>query len=331
MTGLADVDLQGLFERQAPVAPAPADDRALFTTAVITAVDAAGKRVQVKIRGGDVWLPANPSRYAPGALARVLVDPSSTRPVLVMAALTPLPPMALATVSGSATGMVTLTFTGVEYTLPGPLGTYTAGQSARVLLDDWGIPVYVLGPSTITTVDPGPPPPPAPVTNTVSVTVTLGPQTSGTYRTGNGWDRWNTGKYGGASDIYQGSAFNSGLLIGFAGYGDQIVNLGAISIEEITMAARKTSLDGFSAALTVQGSGDGGRPVGAPTSGGDTASTPTLAPGASGALSFTAPMREAFRVGGAKGLCAVGGAYGGFGGTGTPGSFVLTIRYTKNV
>lgn len=330
MTSGSILDISGLLKRATAQGPGQDDDTALAITAPVYEVDPVKARVRVGVRGGEVWLPAIAARYSTSSLARVQLDPTSARPILVLGPVFPRKPAELGTVSATGSGTITITVAGVSYTIPAPIGTYSTGQTAWVLLDDWGTPVIALGPSTTTpTGGPGGGAPGG-GGGTVSATATITPQWSGTFRTGYGWDSWNTTRYGGRSDIYQGNGFNSGTLIGLATYGDQLVNLGAVSIDEITMSAKKTDTNGLSAALAVQGSAHASKPGGAPSGSGDVAATSTVGPGAWGALAFSAAMRNAFRTGAAKGLVAVGSAYGGFGGTATPGSFVLQVRYTKN-
>lgn len=331
MIDISRLNILGQLQRATAQGPKVADDTALVATGTVYEVDAAGGRVRVGLRDGDVWLPAIAGRYVASSLVRVLLDATAGRPVLVLGPVQPQKPAVLGIiVAGPTSGILTVKIEGGQYDVPAPMGAYTVGESAWILLDGWGAPMLALGPSSTITEDSGDSEAPASGGSTVVATATIGPQVSATYRSGYGWDRWNTNRYGGASSIYQGNAFGSGVLIGFAGYGDQIANLGAISIDEITMAARKVDTNGLSAALTVQGTAAGSRPGGAPAPGAfDTASTPTIGPGAWGSLTFPPGLREAFRTGAAKGLVAVGGAYGGFGGTSTPGSFVLQIRYTK--
>lgn len=321
--------LRGAIASAMPAGPSQSDDAAVYTTGIVYAVDPAKRTVQVGIRGGTVTLPATAARYTPGGLARVLIDPIQTRPVLVVGAVDPAAPAVVAGVVATGAGTVTITYQAVSSTIPTASGTYTVGQSAWVILDDWGVPVVAVGPSTQPA--PGYVPPTTPGGgNVVTARASIGPQGSGTWRAAySRWDSWNPDRYGGPSDIYQGNDYGSGLLLGLASYGDQVVNLGAIAITGITLAARKTD-DGNTAALTVQGSPNGTRPGGAPSSSGDTASSGPIGSGGWGSLDFTANMREAFRTGAAKGLVAVGSQYAGFGGTATPGSFVLDITYTKN-
>lgn len=323
------LDRRGAIAKIMPAGPDQSDDAAIYTSGIVYAVDPVKKTVQVGVRGGTVTLPAAADRYVSGGLARVVIDPIQTRPVLVVGAVNPAATAVVVGVFGTGTGTVTITYQNVSYTIPTASGTYTVGQSAWAILDEWGIPIVAVGPSTQVapgwagTAPPG-------SSGTVTAQATIGPQSSGTWRADySRWDSWNTDRYGGPSDIYQGNDYGSGLLLGLACYGDQIVNLGAVAISSITMSARKTD-DGLTAALTVQGSPNGTRPAGAPSGSGDTTSTAAIGSGGWGTLSFTANMCEAFRTGASKGLVAVGSQYAGFGGTATPGSFVLNITYTKN-
>ncbi|MBQ9915955.1 MAG: hypothetical protein IJO71_02005 [Microbacterium sp.] len=330
MTDLSSLNVIGLLARQGAQGPGADDDSAVVTTGVVLDVDSAGRRVRVGVRGGDVWLPAVAGRYVADAAVRVLLDATSARPVLVLGAADAGAPVVAAVVIEVGATTVTVEVSGGEVAVPSVAGDYVADETAWVLLDDWGRPVIALGPSSEAVSSPSTPPPSAGgVLETA--TATIGPQSSGTFRVSQGaWDRWNADRYGGASDIYQGNAYGSGLLRGFAGYGDQIVNLGAVSIDEVILTARKTA-DGNSAALTVRGTTHGSRPAGEPTDGSfDLASSSTIGSGGTGEIALPAGLREALRTGAARGLVAVGSAYGGFGGTGTPGSFTLRIRYTKN-
>lgn len=331
MTDISALNLVGLAAQATAQGPGIDDDSSLVTTGSVYEVDPAKGRVRVSVRGGVVWLPAVAGRYDANSLARILIDPTAARPVLVIGAVTPRKPVELGAVLATGTGVITITLAGVEYTIPAPIGTYTVGQSAWVQLDEWGIPVIAVAPSTTTAPGGGGGSNPG-GGGTVVATATIGPQISGTWQPSVGrWNNWNANRYGGPTNIWQGSYGSSGTLLGFAGYGDQIANLGAVTIDEVILSARKNDTNGLSAALTVQGTTHGTQPPGSPVAGAFTsASTPTIGPGSWGDLAFDGSLREAFRTGAAKGLVAIGSFYGGFGGTATPGSFVLKIRYTKN-
>lgn len=330
MNDISPLNVRGLLRQATAQGPGIADDASLVVTGSVLEVDGPGGRVRVSIRGGAVWLPAVAARYSGTSLARVLLDPTSGRPALVLGAVQPRPPAELATVTAVGGGTVTVSFGGVTTSIPAPLGTYTVGQSAWLMLDAWGTPILALGPSTT-------PAPDAPPNSggggggtIITATATISPQVTGTYRSGKGWDQWNSGRYGlGSTPVYQGNGYGSGLLVGFIGYGNQIANLGALTITDISTTAKKGA-DGNAAALVVQGSPSGARPAGVPSSTGEIASTGSVASGGTGKLALTAAMREAFRTGAAKGLVALGSQYGGFAGVGVPPSFVLKVTYTKN-
>lgn len=218
--------------------------------------------------------------------------------------------------------------------LPMIPGVYEGVRTVHVLLSpfDGGRAQLVLGPAEDAPADPGADPlpqvPPSAPADSVSQTVTITPQWSGTYRVPRGaWDRWNVGTYGGRSDVYQGSGYGSGSLRGLAVYGSQIVNLGASSIDAVTLRARRNGSGGGTAALGVQGSPHGSRPSGSPASSGATAATSAVGSGRWAEAALPAGMREALRTGAARGLVAVGSTYSGWYGTG--GSFALRITYTR--
>lgn len=232
-------------------------------------------------------------------------------------------------ISGPTGGYLTVLVEGTQYTLPAPMGAYTVGASAWAMTDDWGAPFIVIGPSS--EIAPGAilPPPPA-GGSVVNATATIGPQSTGTYRSSFGsWDTWGNDIHGGVADIYQGEGYGSGPLIGLACYGDQVVNLGAVGIQKMTLTAVRNG-SGSGGALTVQGAPHGSRPAGAPSSSGSTATAPAVGAGTATAVDLPSDVCEAFRTGSTKGLTAVGAAYAGFGGTTVPGSFVLSIQYTHN-
>lgn len=309
-------------------------DATFTSTGDVYSVDPINGTATVNVRGGVVTLPAVADRYSGDSLARVLHDPFTGRPVSVIGAVFPADPYTVLTISAVGTGNITVSvpsggvLPGNSVQVPAPAGTYSVGGTAYVLTDEWGMPSYALCNAS----DPAPPvvapkPPPSAPT-TVTATARIVPTWSGSYRTGFGWNDWNTSRYGGVSDIYQGNEFGSGVMVGLAIYGSAVKNLGAVSIQKITLSAYKNN-DGLSATLVVQDSDYTSKPGGSPSSSGDTASV-HISPGGWGTLTFTSNMCEAFRTGAAKSLCAVGSNYGGFGGTGHSGSFVLNVSYTKN-
>ena len=158
----------------------------------------------------------------------------------------------------------------------------------------------------------------------MQTTISIAAQWSGSYRAGSGWDRWNTGRYGGRSTLYQGNGFGSGPMVGLATYGDQIVNLGAISIDRIQVMLRGVGLSGASGPATVQGSSHASQPGGSPSSSGSTVS-------GDGWVDLDSSMRAGFLSGAFKGLCTVGGNYWAVAGAGNGDGMQLAITYTRPV
>lgn len=225
-----------------------------------------------------------------------------------------------AAVSIDGSSAVTLPFAGAA-------ADYTGITTVLLVCNptEGGRAVFVLAPVG-TQVDP--PVAPAAASSAAAV-ATVGVVGSGTWRASRGaWDRY-TGGDGHVTDLYQGPAASGGdTLLGWCGYGDQIVGLGATSITGVTVVVTRVGTGATGGvALTVQGSPSGTRPGGAPGYSGETASV-TLARGATGSIALTAAMCEALRTGAAKGLCLVGGAYAGAKGA-TVGGMTARITYTR--
>lgn len=331
MSDISILNVSDLAKKNQTAGPSNADDTAVFATGVVYEIDPVLARVRILVSGGLVWLPAVAARYVPGGTARVLVDPITARPVLVQGAVGIRPAAVLGKVTATSTGKVTVTVFEGSHTIDSTGSGYTVGQSAWVLLDDWGTPVLSIAPSSVGAASGGDPSAPT-VPTTATAIATIGPQSSGTWRSSySKWDVWATTIHGGASDIYQGNGGGSGPLTGLACFGDQVANLGALSIEQMTLTVIRNGSGSGNVPLTVQGSPHGSRPAGAPSGAGATASTAALPRGASGSVDLPSTVCDAFRTGASKGLIAVGGTYAGFGGVGTPGSFVLTVRYTRAI
>lgn len=309
--------------------PTSPSSGAMSAVGRVYAVDAAARLVRVSLLGGEaLWLPALPGRYrstsSQGSLARVLLHPTTGRPELVLGPLDPTSPSVLAQVSAVAGTTVTVDWFGASTALPAIPSTYTVGQTAWVLTDDWGLPGLVQGPSTV--VAPTPPPPPTPPGggSTVQVTVAISPQWSGSYRYSRAaWDRWNTNRYGGRSTLYQGDGEGSGAMAGLAVYGDQLVNLGAISIDSVRVRLRSVGLASGSPPVTVQGSPQGSPPPGAPVASG------AVAVGMDDWVYLASTVCEGMRTGAVKGLATVGAAYSAVAGAGNGDGMVLSVTYTR--
>lgn len=310
--------------------PTAASDNALSTVGPCYEVNTEARLARVGVHGADLWLPAMPGRYhssnlAGAGLVRTLLNPVSGRPELVLGPLDPLDPVVPATLTAASATVATVAWAGRTYTLPYLAGAYGAlPSSVWVSLSDWGTPVLVLGPSAV-----APPPPPAGGGEnpgggaTVQVTQTITPQWSGSWRASSGaWDRWNTGRYGGRSTLYQGSGFGSGPMVGLATYGDQLVNLGAISIDRVQVMLRGVGLAGASGPATVQGSPHGSPPGGAPTSSGPAVS-------GDGLTDLAAATREGMRAGTVKALALVGPQYWAVAGAGNGDGMALITTYTR--
>lgn len=203
---------------------------------------------------------------------------------------------------------------------------YTGITTVFVLMDPTGSGAgqLVLGPCGTEDADTLPPPPPAPpapgTPSLVERTVVVRPTWSGTYRSiRSAWDRWNTGRYGGRSTLYQGDSFGSGPLVGLATYGNQIVALGAVSISAIVAT---TPLATGGGTVTLQGAPHAFQPGGAPTPAGSTAS-------GDGNVTLPADIREALRTGAAKSLATVGGNYRATYGTSRADGLALRITYRR--
>jgi len=235
----------------------------------------------------------------------------------------------LAQLLDTGVGEATISLRGSQpITLPAILpGLYVGYTTVWVLCEPGdGRAVLVLGPAGAQA---APPAPPAPPSGTVTAQATIAPQYTGTYRVDRGaWDRWNVDRYGGRSDVYQGSAYGSGQLLGLVCYGDQFANLGATAITAVILGVQRNG-SGTPAAVTVQGAPHGTRPSGAPSSSGPTASSAVLTATGRGSIVLSADMREGLRTGAIKGLVLVGSTYAGVYGTSRADGFVARVTYTR--
>lgn len=319
---LSDLDAQAL-------AVADPSSTSLVSTGTVLAVDPVNHLVQVAIRGdtaATVTLPATAARYRPGGSCRVLHNAADRgRATHVVGTVDPLPTHVLGVVASvnGTTLRATVTVLGQSVSIPYTTGTYSSGNRVWVALDDWGVPLLLVAASAEATATDTPVAPDAGGGGgTVQATATIGPQWSGSYRSGRGWDRWNTTRYGGRSTLYQGDGFGSGPMTGLATYGDQLVNLGAVSIDRIAVRLRDVGLSGASGPATVQGSPHGSQPGGAPTVSGATAT-------GMGAVELPAGIRDGFRTGAIKGLATVGGNYWAVAGAGNGDGMVLDVTFTR--
>lgn len=328
---MSDLDVVGILEAAMPQGPDTGTDLALTTVGAVYDVNPAQRLVQVQVRETALWLPAQPGRYSPrvgasglSGLARVLLNPSTGRPELVLGPLDPRDPVVPGTLTAinTTTKVATVTVDGASNTLPYLASTYTVGAAVWVGLSDWGVPFLVHGPSDVSAPATTAPTAPTDPTTTQVVDQPIGAQWSGSYRSGSGWDRWNTNRYGGRSTLYQGNAFGSGPMKGLAVYGDQLANLGAISIDRLRVMLRGVGLSGAAGPATVQGSPHGAKPAGSPSSSGSTAA-------GDGWVDLPVDVREGFRTGAFKGLATVGANYWAVAGAGNGDGMVLLATYTR--
>jgi len=330
---MSDLDLHG-ESMWLPEGPAPGADLSMIRPGVVVELDVPGNRIRVAYNGGSgTWMSALPGMYTVGRTCWVLCNPMrGGRGELVLSQIEGGSPFAsrTATLVSMSTGDKTavVTMDGASYTVPYIQTTYTLNTLVWVLCNPsrWGAPELVMG-SWAPTVAPTPTPDPAPVPvpptppNTQQVRTTIRPQWSGSWRSSAGaWDRWNTGRFGGRSDLYQGSSFGSGPMTGLATYGDQLANLGAISIDSIGVSIIANEGSGMPGPPLLQASPHGAQPGGAPATSGSVIA---------GAL-LPEATREAMRTGATKGIALVGGGYYGARGTSHPQGMALDVLYTRS-
>ncbi|AYD89661.1 hypothetical protein D5R93_05675 [Actinomyces lilanjuaniae] len=199
--------------------------------------------------------------------------------------------------------------------LPATASVWTGVQTAYVLMDTaTGRPVHVLGPAPAPV---GALEAEAPQAEPTVFTTTVTPSWTGTWRDDRGWDQWNLDRYGGRSDLYQGSQGASGPLAGLADYGRAVTSL---------EAARVTSAD-----LVLVGNGSRAHldvvvQAAERTSTGPSPTGPTVTATVTGttpAVADVTPLAEGLLAG--TGLALVGSGYGGVSGLG--GSMALTLTY----
>ncbi len=162
---------------------------------------------------------------------------------------------------------------------------------------------------------PVPPPPPAVVT----ATTWISPTATGTWSTK--WGRfaaWQPERYGGPSTMYQGNAYGSGVLIGQAAYGDQIVGLGATSIVSMTVESYPITGGGTPAFCAAAQGALSGAPSGL---------GPTFA--GTGSVPVDPAAAELLRTGAAKSIAMVGAEYVAIYGRNNVNGMVLTVTYTR--
>lgn len=313
-------------------------DRGSTVTGTLMGLDVEARLAQVSVAGSDgAWVSAMPAIYPDGC--SVLVARSPLDGGRLSRCLGPLQDGDVV-VGGevlainSSVGTLTVRAMGGEYELPYNAAAYTVGALVYVRRDPqkFGTPVHVDGlqgnyvapaPSTPGTGTPNPP-------QLASRQTLIQPQVSGSWRSSQGrWDNWNTGRYGGPSTLWQGNDYGSGPMTGWAGYGDQVANLGAQQITGIwATVVRADSSVSAGRAATLQGSPDGVRPGGGPAGSGDTVTSDPLTPGQGQSVQLPASTYEGWRTGAFKGIRLTGTDYAGFAGTSRADGMALMVQYT---
>jgi len=312
----------------------PGSDVSPLQVGTVTGLDIPNGQVQVTVGGSDpVWLPAAPFIYMQGGRVRVRrAALDANRLEYCEGPLTVAPVVATGKVTAITDETLTVEVLGGAWELGYTSSTYDVGETVAVLRHPtgFGVPQWVLGIAgrEVSAQDPGGGAGNPGVGELRQAVV--GPQDSGSYRSSFGrWDTWNTNRYGGTPALWQGNGSGSGPMVGWAGYGDQVANLWAVSIQNIWVdVVRSDSSFPTAKAPVLQGSPDGVRPGGAPGGAGDAVGGAGLTPEQGTRIRLPDSTYEAWRTGGIKGLRTVGGDYMALYGSNRGGAMVLTIQYT---
>lgn len=338
MTEYSELDALRI-SRGFPEGVTPGSDTSSLVTGVLIGLDADNARVQVVVGdSGGVWVPAVPGIYGNGSRVRLLRSVmDGGRMTVCLGPLDPAPEVVQGRVVAvnAGTSSLTVQSLGETWELPYAAGSYAVSTLVHVLRSPqrFGDPYFVLGvQGNFRGAEPGGAGsgvvnPPA----LVQKQKVILPVDSGTWSSSKGaWDRWNTDRYGGPSTLWQGNAFGSGPLVGWAGYGDQLVNLGAVSIDLMQVAVYKANNNDANTEVPVlQPAVEGTRPAGAPTPSGLTVAGPPLRYGDGGAwVTLPAGTYPFFNSGATKGIATVGTDHAGFSGLSKGDGMALSILYT---
>ncbi|WP_217183365.1 hypothetical protein [Streptomyces sp. AC495_CC817] len=319
-----NLDGYGLFD-DLPQGIRPGADAGALVTGTLRGLDPENGLAQVSITdSSSLWVPAVPAIYPPGGQVRLLRSPLDGGRVTMCLGPVRAGQMLVGGVVkavNAAVGLLTVTTLDADFDLSYSPGTYAPGTAVHVVrsASRYGLPEHVLGPSgNYNAANPGQPG--GGTTNPgqlVSRQATILPQWTGSWKSAQSrWDSWNLDRYGGRSTLWQGNGYGSGPMTGLAVYGNQIVALGAQSIDRIQVAVyRADSSVSAGKVAVLQPSPHGTRPAGAPSGSGATASSPALTPNQGAQVDLPSGVFEAFRTGASKGLITVGSDYAGFSGT----------------
>lgn len=336
MAGISQVDL-AKFAALVPEGVKPGSDVSGLSVGTVTGLDIAAGLVQVAVSGSDpLWVPAAPFIYAPGAKVRLRRSPlDGGRLEYCEGPISPAPVVVTGEVTAITDETLTVDVLGESWELGYTSSTYDLGERVAVLRhpSGFGVPQWVLGIAGREQAADNPGAGSGNPGQEESRQATLSPQDSGSFRVSQGrWDTWNTDRYGGAKALWQGNAYGSGPMAGWAGYGEQVVNLRADSIQNIWVdVTRSDSSTSSARSPLLQGSPDGTRPGGAPGATGEGAGGPGLTPNQSARIRLPDSTYEAWRTGGIRGLRATGADYLALYGWDRGGAMALTVQYTVTV
>lgn len=320
----SELDAQHLLDGL-PVGISPDADPTAIATGRLLGLDIQAGLAQVSINGSDgVWMPAAPGIYTANTRVRVQRSPLDGGRASYCLGPVQGGPMVVAgkvVAVKSAAGVLSVEVLGATVDLGYSPGTYQVGTPVHVIRNPgrFGAPEHVLGPlGNYVASDPSQPGAGAGGGGqVVTRQAVILPQWSGSWSTRySRWDTWNTNRYGGRSTLWQGDGYGSGVMRGLAVYGDQIVNLGAVSIDSIGVSVyRADSSVSAGKAPVLQPSPNGEIPDGAPSYAGASVVGPGLSPGQGAVVQLPSSVLEGFRTGAYKGIGTVGGDYAGFSGT----------------
>ena len=312
----------------------PGSDKSSLVVGVVTGLDIPNGRVQVVVGGAEpVWVAAAPFIYDEDARVRVRRDVGNGGRLEFCEG--PISPGSMfvtgyVTVVGESS-LTVETLGGVYELQPFAAGTYAVDDLVWVMRHPTGFgePQAVLGAAGGSRAGGNPGGGSGNPGELQQRQAVISPQDSGSFKAAQSrWDSWNTDRYGGVRALWQGNQYGSGPMIGWAGYGDQVVNLHATRITGMWLdVQRSDSSDPGGRVAFLMGSPNGTRPGGAPAGSGDAASTPSLRPNESARIYLPPGTYDGWRTGGFKGLRTVGADYLALYGADRGGAMVLTVQY----
>lgn len=282
----------------------------------VQSVDRGTGTVQVTLpSGGSAFIPAPAAVYATDAW----VVMEGTQPLYALGPVTVGDGFGRGTLAGGASGgnATVNVDEGDSVTIPLLSGSYATGDRVWVLLDAWGSPVVgsewlsssgteVKKPtagSGSSAGDGGSSGSLRPVRSQVQ----LAPSSVGTYRySKSAWNSWQPGRFGFPAVAYQGSKYGSGTLVGVFGFGEQIVGLGASSIDSATITMRRSDADGGVIAPVAVGVSTGAAAGAAPVGVTGTYGGSGAGSGGGSTIQLGADVCNGLRTGAVKGIGLVG-------------------------